>query len=260
MILVYSAERRRTLCAHLRQRCIYRADRLHARRSDRSRAGIISQSNAGRRRHAPRARCVRERYADAGGDCELSQRRIDLLERGDAASGRSRLGRDHALDLDRARYQRRGRTQCGAGRRARSFLALTRAARRLFTTLDTTSVVSTVRDVIAQLVRADARVLAVREDGASVAVDQLGVRRGSSRDSIRWSSRASRRACAPTTCAGRARLRTPDASATLVRARDRRASRARPAQHRSLRLRSDRGVFFGRGSQRRALPRSRGAP
>ncbi len=53
-------------------------------------------------------------------------------------------------------------------------LSLTRAARRLFTTLDTTSIVTTVRDVVAQLLRADARILAVNEEGESVAVDALG--------------------------------------------------------------------------------------
>jgi len=54
-------------------------------------------------------------------------------------------------------------------------LALTRAARRLFTALDTHTLVSTVRDVIHQLLGMQARVLAVSDDGASVAVDELGV-------------------------------------------------------------------------------------
>jgi PAS domain S-box-containing protein len=53
-------------------------------------------------------------------------------------------------------------------------LALTRTARRLFTTLDTTAVVTTVREAIAQLLGADARLLAVSDDGISVAVDTLG--------------------------------------------------------------------------------------
>ena len=54
-------------------------------------------------------------------------------------------------------------------------LALTRAARRLFTALDAHALVSTVRDVIRQLLGLEAKVLAVRDDGASVAVDELGV-------------------------------------------------------------------------------------
>jgi PAS domain S-box-containing protein len=53
-------------------------------------------------------------------------------------------------------------------------LALTRAARRLFTALDTHALISTLRDVISQLLGAQARVLAVREDGMSVAVDEVG--------------------------------------------------------------------------------------
>ncbi|HET9030501.1 MAG TPA: ATP-binding protein [Candidatus Aquilonibacter sp.] len=53
-------------------------------------------------------------------------------------------------------------------------LALTRAARRLFTALDTRTLVATVRDVIAQLIGGDGHVLAVREDYLSVEVDELG--------------------------------------------------------------------------------------
>ncbi|HTU71731.1 MAG TPA: ATP-binding protein [Candidatus Baltobacteraceae bacterium] len=53
-------------------------------------------------------------------------------------------------------------------------LLLTRAARRLFTTLDTTSVVSTVREVTSQLLGTEARVLAVDDDGICVGVDELG--------------------------------------------------------------------------------------
>jgi PAS domain S-box-containing protein len=53
-------------------------------------------------------------------------------------------------------------------------LALTRTARRLFTTLDATNVVTTVREAIAQLLGAEARLLAVSEDGACVEVEQLG--------------------------------------------------------------------------------------
>lgn len=54
-------------------------------------------------------------------------------------------------------------------------LALTRAARRLFTALDAHALVTTVRDVIRQLLGLEAKVLAVRDDGASVAVEELGV-------------------------------------------------------------------------------------
>ena len=53
-------------------------------------------------------------------------------------------------------------------------LALTRTARRLFTTLDATAVVTTVREAIGQLIGADARLLAVTEDGTAVPVDALG--------------------------------------------------------------------------------------
>ncbi len=54
-------------------------------------------------------------------------------------------------------------------------LALTRTARRLFTTLDATMLVTTVREAVAQLLGADARLLAVSESGSSVAVDALDV-------------------------------------------------------------------------------------
>ncbi len=53
-------------------------------------------------------------------------------------------------------------------------LALTRTARRLFTTLDATNVVTTVREAIAQLLGTEARLLAVSEDGTCVEVEQLG--------------------------------------------------------------------------------------
>ena len=53
-------------------------------------------------------------------------------------------------------------------------LALTRTARRLFTTLDATNVVTTVREAIAQLLSAEARLLAVAADGTCVEVEQLG--------------------------------------------------------------------------------------
>jgi PAS domain S-box-containing protein len=53
-------------------------------------------------------------------------------------------------------------------------LALTRTARRLFTTLDAINVVKAVREAIAQLLGANSRLLAVGEDGASVEVTELG--------------------------------------------------------------------------------------
>ncbi|HTV92135.1 MAG TPA: ATP-binding protein [Verrucomicrobiae bacterium] len=53
-------------------------------------------------------------------------------------------------------------------------LALTRTARRLFTTLDATGVVTSVREAIGQLIGAEARLLAVTEEGAAVPVDALG--------------------------------------------------------------------------------------
>ncbi len=53
-------------------------------------------------------------------------------------------------------------------------LSLTRAARTLFQTLDASSIVTTVREVALQLLRSEARVLAVNDDGAGVAVERLG--------------------------------------------------------------------------------------
>jgi PAS domain S-box-containing protein len=53
-------------------------------------------------------------------------------------------------------------------------LALTRAARRLFTSLDAQSIVMTVRGVVDQLLLAQARVLAVNEEGMCVSVERLG--------------------------------------------------------------------------------------
>lgn len=52
-------------------------------------------------------------------------------------------------------------------------LALTRAARRLFTALDARTLVASVGEVIAQLLVAEGHVLAVREDGTSVAISDL---------------------------------------------------------------------------------------
>ncbi|HEX8807010.1 MAG TPA: PAS domain-containing protein, partial [Candidatus Aquilonibacter sp.] len=53
-------------------------------------------------------------------------------------------------------------------------LALTRTARRLFTTLDATNVVKAVYEAIAQLLGAESRLLAVSEDHSSVEVNELG--------------------------------------------------------------------------------------
>lgn len=53
-------------------------------------------------------------------------------------------------------------------------LALTRAARRLFTALDAGSVVTIVEEVVDELLAADTRLLAVGENGASVSVQALG--------------------------------------------------------------------------------------
>ena len=61
-------------------------------------------------------------------------------------------------------------------------LALTRTARRLFTTLDATAVVTTVREAIGQLIGAEARLLAVGDDGTAAPVDALGT--------VDWSSGA----------------------------------------------------------------------
>lgn len=52
-------------------------------------------------------------------------------------------------------------------------LALTRAARRLFTALDARTLVASVSDVISQLLVAEGHVLAVREDGTSRAIADL---------------------------------------------------------------------------------------
>jgi PAS domain S-box-containing protein len=54
-------------------------------------------------------------------------------------------------------------------------LWLTRAARRLFTALDARTLVTTLREVVSQLLAADARVYAVNEARIAVAVDELGV-------------------------------------------------------------------------------------
>jgi PAS domain S-box-containing protein len=53
-------------------------------------------------------------------------------------------------------------------------LGLTRAARRLFTALDARALVSTLRDVVAQLLGADTLVYAVKESGVAVQVEELG--------------------------------------------------------------------------------------
>jgi PAS domain S-box-containing protein len=54
-------------------------------------------------------------------------------------------------------------------------LALNRAARRLFTPLETRSLIETVREVVRELLRGHARVLAVGEDGRAIEVQELGV-------------------------------------------------------------------------------------
>jgi len=54
-------------------------------------------------------------------------------------------------------------------------LALTRIARRLFTTLDAAAIVATVREAVAHLLGADARLIAAAQDGAALVVEQLGV-------------------------------------------------------------------------------------
>lgn len=53
-------------------------------------------------------------------------------------------------------------------------LALTLAARRLFTALDARSLVETVRNVVRELLSAHARVLAVSQDGRAIEVQELG--------------------------------------------------------------------------------------
>ena len=76
-------------------------------------------------------------------------------------------------------------------------LALTRAARRLFTALDARTIVTTVRDVIEQLIGADGRVLAVRADGYVTYVEELGA--------VDWSS-AERDTLAQRAVAARTRI------------------------------------------------------
>jgi len=53
-------------------------------------------------------------------------------------------------------------------------LALTRSARRLFTALDAREVVTTLREIIAELLGIESRVLAVTDDGRCVEVEELG--------------------------------------------------------------------------------------
>ncbi len=53
-------------------------------------------------------------------------------------------------------------------------LALTRSARRLFTALDAREVVTTLREIITELLGIESRVLAVTDDGRCVEVEELG--------------------------------------------------------------------------------------
>ncbi len=88
-------------------------------------------------------------------------------------------GVTHWISIERDITEEVARTSALAEEHDR-LLALTRAARRLFTALDARTIVTTVRDVISQLVGGDARVLAVRGDGFVSPVDELGA--------VDWSS------------------------------------------------------------------------
>ncbi|MDE2481562.1 MAG: PAS domain-containing protein [bacterium] len=83
----------------------------------------------------------------------------------------------HWISIERDITQEVARTSALAEEHDR-LLSLTRAARRLFTALSGRALIGTFVDVIAQLLNADARVLAVREDGMTVALEDLG--------SVRW--------------------------------------------------------------------------
>lgn len=106
-------------------------------------------------------------------------------------------------------------------------LALTHAARRLFTTLDTTSIVSTVREVVVQLLATEARVLAVDDAGICVPVDELGSAIWAAEASIHWSSARLTNAFGSWTNPRRARSRTVGGS-------ERRAMRSRYAPERGV--------------------------
>ena len=79
----------------------------------------------------------------------------------------------HWISVERDITEEVNRTSALAEEHDR-LVALTRAARRIFTALDTFALVSTLRDVVSQLLGAEARVLAVRDDGLSVEVDEIG--------------------------------------------------------------------------------------
>ncbi len=83
----------------------------------------------------------------------------------------------HWISIERDITQEVARTSALAEEHDR-LLALTRAARRLFTALTGRALIAAFADVIAQLLGADARVLAVREDGIVVTLEDLAA--------IRW--------------------------------------------------------------------------
>ncbi len=80
----------------------------------------------------------------------------------------------HWISIERDITEEVARTSALAEEHDR-LLALTRAARRLFTALDARTIVATVRDVIGQLIGAEGRVVAVRTDGMVAPVDELGL-------------------------------------------------------------------------------------
>lgn len=80
----------------------------------------------------------------------------------------------HWISIERDISEEVARTSALAEEHDR-LLALTRAARRLFSTLDARSLVTSVTEVVQQLLGATARVVAVRSDGASVGVREIGV-------------------------------------------------------------------------------------
>ncbi len=80
----------------------------------------------------------------------------------------------HWISIERDITEEVARTSALAEEHDR-LLALTRAARRLFTALDARSIVTTGREVILQLIGGEGRVLAVRADGLVAPVDELGV-------------------------------------------------------------------------------------
>ncbi len=85
----------------------------------------------------------------------------------------------HWISIERDISEEVARTSALAEEHDR-LLALTRAARRLFTALDARTIVAAARDVVAQLIGAEARVLAVRSDGVVAPIDELAA--------VDWSS------------------------------------------------------------------------